>query len=92
MEVSRRSFLVLNAAAGLGLSAFPILNKAQNKKASVNRLNLTEPNAKTIANLQKLIPDLMEHQLVPGISVAVVRNAKIVWSEAFGVGNVEAKE
>jgi CubicO group peptidase (beta-lactamase class C family) len=41
--------------------------------------------------LRKLIPDLMRKHNVPGLSLALVREHKIVWAEAFGVRDKEAK-
>jgi CubicO group peptidase (beta-lactamase class C family) len=42
-------------------------------------------NASREAQLQKQIPELMERADVPGLSVAVIRSGKTVWTGAFGV-------
>lgn len=53
-------------------------------------------NSKTtneaISSLEKDIPNLMKLSDVPGISAALVRNGKIVWSKGFGFANAETKE
>ena len=41
--------------------------------------------------LRKLIPDSMRRHQVPGLSLALVRDQKIVWAEAFGVRDKETK-
>ena len=46
----------------------------------------------TIARLKKNIPELMKKADVPGMSVALIQNGKLVWNEGFGVKNAETKE
>ena len=40
---------------------------------------------KSIANLERNIPDLMEQFRIPGVSVAIIRDARIAWTKGFGV-------
>jgi len=42
--------------------------------------------------LEELIPLRMGEKKVPGLSIAVVRDAKVLWSSGFGVANVETGE
>jgi CubicO group peptidase (beta-lactamase class C family) len=42
--------------------------------------------------LEKEIPKLMEMAIIPGMSIAVIRDGKIFWSGAFGVRNRETNE
>ena len=42
-------------------------------------------NAATEARLTKEIPALMKTDVVPGLSIAVIREGQIVWTESFGV-------
>ena len=42
-------------------------------------------NAAAEAHLQANIPALMEKAGVPGLSIAVIRDGRTVWSESFGV-------
>ena len=46
--------------------------------------------ADSIASLERDIPDLMKKADVPGVSAALVRDGKIVWSKGFGVLNAES--
>jgi CubicO group peptidase (beta-lactamase class C family) len=45
-----------------------------------------------IARLEKLIPQLMKEGDVPGLSIALIRDAKVSWHKEFGVKNAETKE
>ena len=45
-----------------------------------------------ITKLQKDIPQLLEKSDVPGISIALIRNGKLVWSGAFGIANSNTKK
>lgn len=40
-------------------------------------------------HFDKLIPQLMNQYDIPGVSVALVRDGKLVWSNAYGFANVE---
>ncbi len=42
--------------------------------------------------LEKLFPELMEKASIPGLSAALVRGGRVVWTGAFGVGNTEGGE
>lgn len=48
-------------------------------------------NASREAHLQKDIPALMEKADVPGLSIAVIRDGKTVWTGAFGFRDEAAK-
>ncbi len=49
-------------------------------------------NAATEAHLQTDIPALMEKAGVPGLSIAVIRDGRTVWSDSFGVRSEETKK
>jgi len=61
----------------------------KNKYAPVSN---SKPTSAAIEALEKDIPNLMRLADVPGISAALVRDGKIVWSKGFGVANAETKE
>lgn len=42
--------------------------------------------------LERIIPRLMRKGDVPGLSVALIRDARVVWHRSFGVGNADTKE
>src|SRR5664279_788809 len=45
-----------------------------------------------IARLTRDIPTLIKESDVPGLSIALVRNGKLVWSKAFGIANADTKK
>lgn len=67
-------------AAALCLVAFPLPVLAQSAQDD------------TVAKLEKLIPDLMKKADVPGVSIALIEDARIVWVGSFGVKNIETRE
>lgn len=74
-DLSRREFL-LNAGRGAVGSAFiPFLSHTTAHAASRDDLD----------ELGRLIPDLMKEAVVPGVSMAVIRDATLVWHRGFGV-------
>ncbi len=42
-----------------------------------------------VADIAQRIPDLMHTYLIPGASMALVKNNEIVWSQAFGYADLE---
>jgi CubicO group peptidase (beta-lactamase class C family) len=49
-------------------------------------------NAAIEAQLEKDIPALMEKAGVPGLSIAVIRSGKTVWTGSFGIRNEATKK
>jgi RNA polymerase sigma factor (sigma-70 family) len=45
-----------------------------------------------IADLEKQIPKRMEEARVPGLSIAIIKDAKLFWRRGFGVKDVTSKE
>jgi CubicO group peptidase (beta-lactamase class C family) len=50
------------------------------------------PTKAAIAKLQADIPSLLQQADIPGLSIALIRNGKLVWSGAFGVSNADTKK
>jgi len=50
------------------------------------------PERDLIAHLSERIPNLIEQYRVPGLSVSIIRDAQILWSQGFGVKSVTTKE
>jgi CubicO group peptidase (beta-lactamase class C family) len=44
-----------------------------------------------VPDLEKRIPELLEQTNVPGLSIAIVQDAKLVWRRGFGVKDNESK-
>lgn len=50
----------------------------------------TNISAKELAfTLENEIPKIMKNALIPGLSIAVIRDGEIFWSKAFGVKNMD---
>ena len=45
-----------------------------------------------IADLERLIPKLMEEAIVPGLSIALIQDGKLLWRQGFGVKDSASKE
>ena len=50
------------------------------------------PAQQAIHQLETDIPVLLEKSDVPGMSIALIRNGKVVWSKGFGVSNAVTKK
>jgi CubicO group peptidase (beta-lactamase class C family) len=72
----RRAFLERAGKAALGLTLYP---------ADALRHRQRYPVAKLTKTLIAQTPGWMKAASVPGLSIAVIQNARIVWRHAFGV-------
>ncbi len=45
-----------------------------------------------ISRLERIIPDLMKKGHIPGLSIAVIQDGKILWAEGFGIKNTKTGE
>ncbi len=63
-------------------------------RAQGNRIfaNDSSPQAAFIADLESLIPKLMDEAVVPGLSIALVREGKLLWRRGFGFKDSATKE
>lgn len=46
-----------------------------------------KPIDEVIMDLQSFIPAYMDEQGIPGLSIALIRNGRVVWIEGYGVAN-----
>jgi CubicO group peptidase (beta-lactamase class C family) len=74
----------------LCITLFSGLILGQQNKYVTSKDNKSTSSA--IAGLEKDIPNLMKLADIPGMSAALVRNGKLVWTKSFGVKNVETNE
>ncbi len=70
--------------------SFINVTKAQNNDSIPLKTDV--PKQQLISNLESFVPELMSHAEVPGLSIAVIRNAEIIWHGAYGVRNISTKE
>lgn len=79
----RRLFLVLWI-----VTAFRVATFAQDAP----RLTTKTKQTQLITLLEKRLPPLMKEADVPGLSIALVRDGKLVWHRGFGVKNARMNE
>lgn len=53
---------------------------------------MSEPLEEVVADLESFIPAYMHQEDIPGVSVALIRNGEVVWTEGFGVANALTKK
>src|SRR5687767_9788919 len=70
----RRAFLLDGARAAAGVALLPLVPST-----------LCAASASQIPELERVISQLMKDALVPGVAIAVIRDAKLVWRQEFGV-------
>ena len=58
--------------------------------AQKSRPRATLNNA-AVSRLEQTIPHLMTEADIPGLSIAVIRDSKVMWTRGFGVSNAETK-
>lgn len=89
-QISRRNFIGRNAVGAVSLYALtgPSIWTAAQSAPRLERRSI----ANVGTDLQQFIPRMMQHVGVPGLSIAVIRDGKIIWSSAFGVRNNETRE
>jgi CubicO group peptidase (beta-lactamase class C family) len=75
MSLSRRAFLRVGAP-GIAVALVGCSHKLDYRTAAWD---------KGIANLERNVPDLMKQFRIPGVSVAIIRDARIAWTKGFGV-------
>src|SRR4030095_6215785 len=80
----RRKFLAASTQAAGAYAFLPVAPRAQENQTST-ALKSGESSAGLVANLEKLLPNLMEKSIVPGLSIALVQDGKLLWRKAFGV-------
>src|SRR5262245_35329090 len=86
-KIQRREFLTKSFQTGL--SALPLIAcSRQDRSAGV------EPTSVEllIAELEKELPALMADARLPGLSVALIKDAKLFWRRGFGFKDAAAKQ
>ena len=86
---SRRRFLLQSGQTAIGVSLFPLAACSAPREATSERQDAAP--ASLIADLEARIPGLLAGAHVPGLSIALIRNARMVWSRGFGVMDAVSK-
>jgi len=87
--MQRREFLVQSGRTAIGFSLLPLVGCVAGK---IQPRSTASPLETLIAHLEKQIPMWMEESKVPGLSIAVIKNAQVAWRRGFGVKDSASKE
>ncbi len=88
--VSRRAFIRQSAvSAGSACVGLTGLKERVERAAGSGQ---EVPAGNLVQELQKLVPSLMTKIGVPGLTIALIQDAKILWHQGFGVRNTTTKE
>lgn len=90
-RMRRREFLVESSRAVLGFSLLPVVAPVKGDQTSAKSRS-SAPWGTLIADLEQQIPKLMEEAIVPGVSIAIIEDAKLRWRRAFGVRDSASKK
>jgi hypothetical protein len=74
-RMPRRKFLVDSSQAALNFSLIPLVARANQKTAEFED---GAPLRTLIADLEKQIPKLMQEAILPGLSIAIIKDAKLI--------------
>jgi CubicO group peptidase (beta-lactamase class C family) len=88
IAMDRRTFLAQSCRAVCAAPLF--LSSAY---ARQNLPNTSQPmlSPAIVAYLDRRIPELLSETRVPGLSMAVVKDASLVWKRAYGIADVETR-
>ena len=86
----RRKFLTYSARSALGLSLIPIGACAHRNQAPP-KSKIVAAWHPLVATFETEIPKLMAEAAAPGLSIAVIHDAKLVWRRAFGFKDASTK-
>jgi CubicO group peptidase (beta-lactamase class C family) len=87
--MDRREFIRNVSHASLGLSAFSLVGCAAGRRIPTNQ---KDPAVSILTNdLEKQLPRLMSENNVPGASVAIIHDARIVWRQGFGFSDANRR-
>jgi CubicO group peptidase (beta-lactamase class C family) len=84
----RREFLIQSSRAALGVSLLPMAGCATRKLTPVST---ALPLGPLIPHLEHQLPVWMEESKVPGLSIALIHDAKVAWRRGFGVKDSASK-
>jgi CubicO group peptidase (beta-lactamase class C family) len=86
MALNRRTFLARACQAASAVSLLPPNALALQTRDRVSPIELPRD---IVDYLDKRIPELLAETKVPGLSIAVVKDAALAWRRSYGIANVE---
>src|SRR5690349_11864240 len=89
-RMQRRTFLTYGAQATLSLSCISLAACARRNQRQMGA-KAAVPWDSLVTEFEAQIPKLMADTHVPGVSIAVIHDAKIVWRRGFGFADAATK-
>jgi CubicO group peptidase (beta-lactamase class C family) len=89
MAVNRRTFLAQSCRAAGVVSLLPLAGCA--RQAGGERSSQPELARSIVEYLDTTIPKLLSETKVPGLSMAIVKDAALAWRRSYGTADVEAR-
>jgi CubicO group peptidase (beta-lactamase class C family) len=80
--ISRRDFIRDGTRIGAGAVLVPALPQLSIRTRSSRSI---PSGPEDLRQLERLVPELMSQGAVPGASIAIIKNATVVWHRGFGV-------
>ena len=87
--MNRRTFLTATGRASLAAGLVSISGCATRDRRIVD---WDEPGDPFASRVSRLIPELMKEAQVPGCSIALIKNGRLLWRQGFGVKNAVTQE
>ena len=87
MPVDRRTFVTEACRAACAIALLPSAACVRQR----DRASRVDLAANIPAYLDRRIPELLTETKIPGLSIAVVKDATLAWRRAYGTANVETK-
>ena len=92
-RMRRREFLVESGRAALSFSLLPLVRHPQRNRQPISaEREETRLWETLIKDLERQIPKWMQETRVPGLSIAIIKDAKLGWRRGFGVKDNASKE
>jgi len=88
-DLSRRRFLQQSVTSLLYSAVLPLSARATQTRT---KLKIDVSAEVLITELTKHIPELLSRFNVPGLSIFLIRDSRLLWSKGFGIKSVETKE
>jgi CubicO group peptidase (beta-lactamase class C family) len=86
----RREFLIGSTRAAITVSLIPFAACQRRQAPPTQGGKDTEWDA-AIGDIEKVVPAMMTEMMVPGVSIAVIKNATVAWRRGFGVRDSASK-
>lgn len=84
----RREFLTWSSRAVLGAGLLPFTGCMHAKRHVSGATSVAASEDAFVPELEGLIPGLMAEHHIPGVSIVIIRDAKVHWRRCFGVADV----